>query len=97
MPNEGIKNARHLKFQRSCTAIKVSNKGYHFDLLTFIKTPDYSAPWGSGFPRLGDMGTQLDTVGVPLWNIHVFRFIPGGGRVAGFYGVWLVQIPRPLA
>ena len=45
----------------------------------------------------GILGTQLDTVGVPPWNIHVFRFIPGGGRVAGFYGVWLVQIPQPLA
>ena len=42
------------------------------------------APWGSGFPRPGDLGTQLDTVGVPPWNIHVFRFIPGRGQVAGF-------------
>ena len=42
-----------------------------------------TAPWGSGFPRPGDLGTQLDTVGVPPWNIHVFSFIPGGGRVAG--------------
>ena len=45
----------------------------------------------------GILGTRLDTVGVPPWNIHIFRFIPGGGRVAGFYGVWLVQIPQPLA
>ena len=49
----------------------------------------HAAPWGSGFPRPGDMGTQLDTVGVPPWNIHVFRFDTGRG--AGRWVLWSLK------
>ena len=41
-----------------------------------------AAPWGSGFPRPGEIGTQLDMQGVPPWNIHVFKAKPEGGLCA---------------
>ena len=51
------------------------------------------APWGSGFPRPGDMGTQLDTVGVPPWNIHIFRFDTGRG--SGRWVLWCMASTDP--